>query len=227
MRRRGFTLIELTIALAIFAMVTATAVAGMNSLTHAHLRSTAVKIAGAVKMSYDRAVMERRTQRLVLDMDKNTVLLEFTESPFALARERAKGSKGVTPDDPASADASRDRSSKKKSDSPLGGFDLEAGEGAKFVPDDDSDLGRPFALPSGIRLTRVWTGSAEEAFTSGQAYLNFFSGGYTEPAIIELSDENDEVVTLKVLPLTGRVRSYDKKLETPKGLDLDREAGEE
>ena len=61
--RRGFTLIELTIALAIAAMMVGVTMISVQSLTHADLKNTSLELAGAVKYNYDRAIMEKRIQR--------------------------------------------------------------------------------------------------------------------------------------------------------------------
>ena len=56
-----------------------------------------------------------------------------------------------------------------------------------------------------------------------QGRLHFFRGGWTEPAQIEITD-GDEVISLKVFPLTGRVRTYDEPL---KALELEDQEGRE
>jgi hypothetical protein len=57
--------------------------------------------------------------------------------------------------------------------------------------------------------------------------MHFFSGGWTEAVQIELverdcdervrpqDDRDTSYVTLRVLPLTGRVRTYHRQLERP------------
>ena len=47
------------------------------------------------------------------------------------------------------------------------------------------------------------------------AHLHFFPQGWTEPALIELADDDGDVFTLEVQPLTGRVKVYDRTLEDP------------
>jgi len=233
-RTKGFTLIELTIALAIAALVTSAALTGVNALTGANIRSAAVDLSGAIKSSYDRAVMLKRTQRVVMDIDQGLWWFEFNEDRFALSSARAEGRKGDTikkeddsifDDDDSIFDDETDPEVKKA----MAGAKL-----ANFTPDDELSGDRQ-PLPSGVCFSRIWTEHQEEAFTEGVAYLHFFPGGWTEPARIELvdndckqkddptTDREGTYKTLRVFPLTGRVRTYDRKLELP---DI-RERGEE
>jgi hypothetical protein len=190
----------------------------VQSLTHAELKNSAIELAGAIKYSYDRAIMEKRIQRIAMDLDRQLWWLEYTEDPYALGKERLRGDTGAKlnaegkvedEDDDSFFDQDADEEVKKA---------LEGGKAAGFLPE-----GEPRPLPGEVRFTKIHTGHQEEAFTSGVAYLHFFRGGWTEPAQIELTD-GDEVISLKVFPLTGRVRTYDEPL---KELELEDQEGRE
>ncbi|MCA9549365.1 MAG: type II secretion system protein [Myxococcales bacterium] len=216
--RRGFTLIELTIALAIAAMMVGVTMISVQSLTHADLKNTSLELAGAVKYNYDRAIMEKRIQRIAMDLDRQLWWIEYTEDPYGLDKERLRGDTGakldadgkvVKEDDDSFWDDDADEEVKRA---------LEGGKAASFVPE-----GEPHTLPGDVRFAKIQTGHQEEPFTSGVAYLHFFRGGWTEPAQIEITD-GDEVISLKVFPLTGRVRTYDEPL---KALELEDQEGRE
>jgi prepilin-type N-terminal cleavage/methylation domain-containing protein len=216
--RRGLTLIELMIGLAIAAMVAAISVGAVNSITDANLRSAAVELTGAVKYSYDRAIMQNRIQRLAMDIDSGTWWLEYTEDVFRLTEERTEGSSGVQRDDDGNLDLQerreelwRDLNIDERTDREVRKA-LEGGLASNFQL-DDGEARRE--LPGGVRFSRVWTGHQEEPFEEGVAFLHFFKGGWTEPARIELEDEDGDVITLKVAPLTGRIRTYHRKMEAP------------
>jgi general secretion pathway protein H len=217
---RGFTLIELTIALAIVALLAAASVMTVSSVTDANLRSAGVALSGAIKQSYDRAAMLQRSQRIVLDLDKQVWWIEFTESPFAIAKEKLSGEEGE------SAEAMKERlEAAEKKKGRLSEFDddgkeeiramIEGGNARFFVPDEELDAGKPQVLPGGISFARVWTGHQEKPFVAGMAHLHFFPQGWTEPALIELEDDDGDVFSLEVQPLTGRVRVHDRRLEDP------------
>ena len=211
--QRGLTLIEVTIGLAIAAMLVAVGITSVNALTDAHLRSASVEITGAVKYSFDRAIMEKRIQRIAFDIDRNAWWLEFTDDAYSLNTELARGEKGARPDEEEDGDDDDDFFFDSDTDSEVRKA-LEGGKAAAFQPD-----GKPRPLVGDVRFEYVWTGHQEQPFTSGVAYLHFFRGGWTEPAQIVLTD-GDDYVTLKVSPLTGRIRTYHKKLEDPRGEDF-------
>lgn len=207
----------------------------VNAITDASLHSTAVELTGAIKFSYDRAVMLRRSERLAIDLDQGTWWMEANESPFALSRERVGGTRGESSTETKARedkDLGRDRDED--------GLPSEAGLARGFVAEED-ELGEPRAIPKGLSVSRVWTAHQEEPFRSGTAYVHFMKGGWAEPALIELVDcewsredqkcadgEVPSVVTLDVQPLTGRVRSHPERIDPPKAEDPDgREEGDE
>lgn len=219
-RVRGFTLIELTIALGIVGLLAAASIMTVNSVTDANLRSTSVALSGAIKQSYDRAGMLQRSQRIVFDMDKAVWWVEFTESPFAVARERLRGEEGESSDE--LREKLQDQAAAR---SRLSAFDedgkeemrrrIEGGLSQFFVPDEELEAGKPQLLPGGVRFSRIWTGHQEKPFVAGMAHLHFFPQGWTEPALIELEDEDGDVLSLEVQPLTGRVKVKDRRFEDP------------
>ena len=213
--QRGLTLIEVTIGLAIAAMVMAVGVTSLNAITDANLRSAAIEITGAIKYSYDRAIMEKRIQRIGFDLDRQVWWLEFTTDPYGLNTELSRGEEGEKSDDGDDDDDDFDFDDDTDVEVRKA---LEGGKAAAFVPDSDS--GKPRALQGEVEFESVWTGHQEESFKSGIAYLHFFRGGWTEPAQIVLTD-GDDYMTLKVSPLTGRVRMYKEKLDDERGEQFD------
>src|SRR5687768_8886219 len=93
--RRGLTLIEITVALAIAALIVSLGLVSLNALTDADLKSSAVELTGAIKFSYDRSIMEKRTQRMGFDMSKGLWWIDYTDDEYALDRERMRGKSGA------------------------------------------------------------------------------------------------------------------------------------
>jgi len=196
-------------------------VIAINSLTDASLRSSAVELTGAIKYSYDRAIMQNRIQRLAMNIDEGEWWLEFTTDPFAISEQRIEGEVGARVDEDGKL---------QRSDDDFDDFDfdrdtdpevrraLEGGRAAGFTREEDSEVRK---LPRGIQFSRIWTGHQEEPFTKGVAFLHFFTSGWTEPAYIELMDGDEDVVVLKVEPLTGRVRTKHEPFEAPDVEDYD------
>ena len=89
-KRAGLTLIEITVALAIAALIVGVGLVSLNALTDADLKSGAVELTGAIKFSYDRAIMEKRTQRMGFDMSKGLWWIAFTDDPYGLDAAHAR-----------------------------------------------------------------------------------------------------------------------------------------
>ena len=218
--RVGLTLIEITIGLAIAALVMGMSVVAINSLTDAALRSSAVELTGAIKYSFDRAIMQNRVQRLAMDLDEGSWWIEFTPDPFAISEQREEGESGAKRDEDGKIiradddDFALDLGIDRDTDVEVRRA-LEGGRAASFLPEEGQ---QPRKLPRGVRFSRVWTGHQEDAFTEGIAFLHFFKSGWSEPAFIELKDGEDDVVVLRVAPLTGRVQTSHEPFEVP---DLD------
>lgn len=211
------TLIELTIALAVAGLLMSMSVVAISALSDADLRSSAVQLTGSIKFSYDRAIMQNRIQRIGMNIDEGTWWLEYTQDPFALREERDEGTMGATIDEDGKLvyvgeEEIRSRLRFDRDTDPQVKMALEGGLGAAFTREEDMQERR---LPGSVRFARVWTGHQEEPIDEGIAFLHFFDGGWTEPAMIELRDEDDDIVTLRVAPLTGRVRTYPHALDAP------------
>lgn len=211
--QRGLTLIELTITVTIVALAAGMAVVSIQSLSHSQLRSSAVAIAGAIKESYDRAIMEKRMQRIAFNLDDHVWWVEYTEDPYALNVERL--AKADRPNDLDDEELFLDDDTPEEIRAALKGS-----QAASFSP--DPSFGAKMPLPGDVHFGRAWTGIREEPFEKGTIYLHFFRGGFTEPLQLELFDgrrdsppESREWVTIKVRPLTGRVRTYPRRLEEP------------
>ncbi|MBI1821533.1 MAG: prepilin-type N-terminal cleavage/methylation domain-containing protein [Nitrospirae bacterium] len=86
-------------------------------------------------------------------------------------------------------------------------------ENGEFVPYQTESLGK-VQLPSQIRLKDMVT-LRQGKVTDGTAYLFFYPLGRVEKAILHF-EENGRLLTLKVMPLSGKVKLYDGYLEEQK-----------
>ena len=81
----GFTLMEVMVVLVIISLVTVLSVVGLRSFAKTDLRSTASRMAGAVRFLFDRASTTGKVHRLVLDFDDGKYWAEVTDDPFIFA----------------------------------------------------------------------------------------------------------------------------------------------
>jgi general secretion pathway protein H len=204
--RRGMTLIEIIVVLAIVSLVMGVAVAGSMQLPSARLRRSATMIVSAVKVAYTRATATSRDLRLVMDLDHQAIWLEETDVPMLVqskATSPASGAEAVTASERAATQEAEQIMKgppiPKPSFHPIKTFgfgDVEEGKGGK-------------PLQSGIRFRQVQTAHDDTPRTSERAYIYFWPGGLTERASIQIrigeSEEDSRTLTLLVNPLTGKV----------------------
>jgi len=65
-----------------------------------------------------------------------------------------------------------------------------------------------------VRFADVWVQHQPERYTTGKAFLYFWSSGLTEEASIHVS-QGDDVYSLLVSPLTARVRIVADRVDAP------------
>lgn len=228
--QRGLTLIEISIAIIIVAMLFSAAVMGIGSLTGAKAKGAAGELAGTIRSLYDSAALRGKTCRLVFEIpeakeEKPTRYhAECAESGVTTARDR----------DNALRDENRERDQSRRSSRGGRGdqrsFVASGGETPSTQDLMDSEKVRvenasrfssftseeipARELPGDVRVS-IWTRQQRTAVDSGVAYLYFFPQGYTEKAYVYLS-QGDNVWTLDVSPLTGKVNIVDEALEVPR-----------
>lgn len=211
MRARGLTLIEISIALAIAALLVAVSVPAISSVTRAQLRQRSGQLAGGLRALYGESAIGGRSCRLILDLDKAEYQAECARGAVRLAAAGAEG--------PAGDAQAREReqellSRARRTGETLSDEDrerLELLRRSAFAP---SPAVPRTALGGQVRFRKVWVGHQPAPRTSGTAWLYFWPSGQTEPASIELS-QGDDVVTLLVSPLTGRVRLVNGPAQAP------------
>ncbi|HYS10056.1 MAG TPA: type II secretion system protein [Myxococcales bacterium] len=208
MRRRGesgMTLIEIGVALAVAGLMLAVAIPAMSAVTRAQLRQRTGQLAGAIRSLYGSAAIGGHTCRLAFDLDANAYWSECAKNSVRLAREGERSQNGARIPDreesletrPGMTDEDREK--------------LELAQKSAFKPSNDvpkTELG------GSVRFTDVWVQHQPERYSTGKAYLYFWSSGLTEDASIHLA-QGDDVFSLIVSPLTGRVRIVGDRQDAP------------
>jgi general secretion pathway protein H len=204
--RRGLTLIEIIVVIAIMALFVAVAIGGSMQLPSARLRRSTTMIASAIKVAYTRATATSRDLRLVMDLDQKKIWLEESDVPMLAQAKDKSATGGADPMNQLEQAAIAEGARIMKGPSipkprfhtiAVYGFgDVEAGKGGK-------------PLQRGITFRSVQTTHDDAPRTSGRAYVYFWPGGRTERASIQLrigdSGEESRTLTLLVSPLTGKV----------------------
>ena len=201
--RRGVTLVEVLIAVALVAVVSGMAMMGGSVADGARLKHSAVMIAGAVRIAYGHANATSKVVRLVFDMDERTVSIEEASGDLKVTRNDVTGG--------AAAATEAEKKATEEADAILKGPRTARPTFQKvktmgWDPDKDKS-GRE--LEKNILILQVETGHQDEAQKKGRAYLYFWPGGQTETASVQIAKgdlpTDNDTMTLLVHPLTGKV----------------------
>lgn len=216
----GLTLIELSITLLIVGLLFAAVVPSIEGVTGVRARQSASRMTGVIRYMYNESALSGRSCRMVFDLDAKSYWAECAQGNYTLESERENARDGAKDEDPAEKEK-LDRELETSSSSGFSVDDADAMKAEKerilkradFSDFTDDTVGKQ-ELPKGVDL-QVWVDHQREKYSKGQAYLYFFPQGYTERAQIYVSS-GDTIYTLKVAPLTGKVKVVPDELELPK-----------
>lgn len=207
----GFTFVELIIVLAIIAGVV---VFGLNILggsSTKNLKSTGMQLFKIINYVYNEASLTGSYYRIVFDLDKQRYFVEYSSTPFYVIREEDEVEQiRIKNEEKFSGNEDEDEEEEVES--------LAAAVG-DFSESDD-DLLEIFELPENIKFADIQIFHQAERASSGRVYLYFFPKGYTEFAVIHLSDMDEEdFLSLVVNPLTAAVDIFDELVEYDEALE--------
>jgi general secretion pathway protein H len=217
--RRGVTLIETLITVAIIALVSGMAVLGVGATARARLKRAATQIAGSVRIAYAHSISTSKSVRLAFDFETGKTTLEESPQRHLIVRDPSGGASPAT-----ELEAQAQAANQAIQGPHLAKSEFSAGKAFGF-PDEGREL------PSGIGFWSVQTSHQDTPTGEGRGYLYFFPNGQTETAAIQIrisnSDEGEDsnYVTVLVAPLTGRTEVRRGRVDMPQPRD-DREASE-
>ena len=217
------TLIEIMIVLSIVGMAMGAVALSYRAIAKATARSSASKLAAAIRYLYDQSIVTGAYYRLSVDLGTEDQPLssykaERSDERFFLRRDKENApGRGKAFD----ADAERkqqDEDDKRIKDSTQGlAAQLQpppTPKRARFETFKDAML--PTVEMRGVYIRDIYTPRQNEPYIEGKAYLYYFPDGHTEHAVIHvvagkrprvddpLPDDTD-IYTLVLHPLTGRL----------------------
>ena len=210
--RRGFTLIELIVVIAIGSILIGSVTVAIGNIRTADLKSATGMMAGAMRYMYNLAVINNRPYRLVVDMDESVFWGEELQTDDPCSRFLPEG-------DPLADESDRKKEAEEsgKDDEDQGPRGLMSSSGPGYQVAKDNLLSRR-DLPRGILVTGVMTSNHEGPREEGKVAIHFFPGGYAERAYVWLGQEGDPdeepetSVTLVLDSLMGRVTRHGEAL---------------
>lgn len=195
---RGVTLVEVLVVLFILVLILGGMLYGVGAIHRSRLKSSASRVAAAMRAGYARAASTGKRLRLVIDFDTNTLWLEESSSPMLIDTKDILGTGGADPatevEKAALAEANRINAGVQIS---RPGFSRIA----KAIGEDTSKL------QPGIVFYAVDAAHEAKPQTKGHAYVYFF-GSEAERASVQLkiatSDDEKDIFSVVIAPLTGK-----------------------
>jgi general secretion pathway protein H len=187
MNKRGFTLIEVMVTIAIMAALIAVGAPKMFN-KEGNIKTVARNVTVMVKEVRNHARLFNATYRLVIRMEDGNnaywvergngpVLVDPVKLKHDLENPKEKSEEGAPP--PAfQIDKTMTKTEKK--------------------------------LPPNLKFAQVETINMPEPITSGLAYIHFFPEGMMEASTIQISDNKNGTWTLVFNPLTGQADIIEK-----------------
>jgi general secretion pathway protein H len=229
-RRRGFTLLELVIVIAIIGLLLGVAVVAVGSINGTKAKEASAELAGTIRLLYDSAALTGRTCRLVFELPaakdeegKVKYHAECAKGALTAARNRDEELKDLEKkrqEDARHPKRQEDtRYRMMASDSAPTLQELQVRE-KKRVEDQAkydtfaTDEIKEKVLPGAVRMT-IWTKHQRDPIKAGTAFIYFFPQGFTERSQIVVK-QGANAWTLVTSPLTGKVVINNEELETPK-----------
>lgn len=207
-RQTGLTLIEVGVALCVAGLMLAVAIPALSAVTRAQLRQKTGQLAGGLRALYGAAAIAGHTCRLVFDLDDGAYWSECSKSNVRISREGERSQNGARV---ATREEELLQETKTEGLSEEERARLELLQKSAFAPSPDiprTELGKS------VRFTDVWVQHQPERYSSGKAFLYFWSSGLTEEASIHLA-QGDDVFSLLVSPLTGKVKVVGERVDAP------------
>lgn len=191
--QRGFTLIELIIVIAVFAMVMGLAINTFSQISSTQIRVDSNRVAQALRYSFEYAVTHGKYVRLVISMDSNSINVESTDDPIFLSMEKREI--GVDPQELTEEQQEEIEKAKEEGRPP-----------PKMIRFSKDEVVPEVQLDKNVIIKGVFTANQTDIFTSGKAYIHYFPNGFAEPALVYIGGKDSELMyTLTLSPLTGKV----------------------
>ncbi len=225
----GMTLVEIMVAVAIVAIVTAGAVVTFGSMGRVKLRGAAYMVAAGIQRGFSWSATHGEPARLVIDLDEDTLTIEHGEGRLLIDRTKKDGLE----------DEDEDEGEEKQEGGPYDGskggsasgaagaeFDLgvetlseqirmgfHEGEVPRYKPPSFEPITDKrwdgMSLEDGIEFVAVYSLLYAEPQQDGKAYIYFYPDGMGDHAVIQLSSKSGQIYSVEVLSLVGKARIHD------------------
>jgi general secretion pathway protein H len=204
------TLIEIIVVVVIIALGASGLTFSVSVLTRSELKTAAGRLVSAARYAYGRAVSNGDTVRISFDIPGNKFSVEEAHGRVQLARKNEIDTPGAKDDSEGERAGAVDAwaAARAKLETPL-----EPTLGASpFHPIGDKGAAasrfKDVFLGKRIQIVKLTVPHEPAPRDEGKGAVYFFPGGYSEHAVIQLSDGQEGVYSIEIHPLTGRAKVY-------------------
>lgn len=208
----GITLIEFAVAIAIMAFVLGVAIVSLNTVTSSNMRSASTQVSSAIRYLYNLSALTSRYCRFGVRLQENRYTAECSDTPFYLKKNKL--------DVVANEVKSDDEVEEEKVSLPSGQSGLFAELSQQLMKEQTANFTtlrsrflRSTVLPGNVYFDSMIVSHLNGRVFKGSEYIYFFPGGQTENAFIYLSDEKQNIYTVRVYALSGKVEVYNSFIE--------------
>lgn len=184
----GFTLIEILVTISIIAFMSILVLGNFSSIFRVNLNTFTRELSSAYRECYEESILKRRVYRIGYNLDTDPQEYWVEEGPpkitISLPNKR----------DEFFADKKKEENEGEKSQ-----FQL-----AKKITK------KKRKLPNGVKIIDIINTQSTMPIIGGTTYTHFFPHGFAEKTIIHLKDNSEHNISLVVMPLTGKVRIYER-----------------
>jgi general secretion pathway protein H len=194
--KRGFTLIEILVALAIASLMIGIGLPSIKRVFRTNIKSAAARVSSVIRFAYDSAIIKHKLHRIVFDFEKKTYWVEIS-----------------TKDNLIDSDIKEDQDLEVESISDKDKNEAKAK--SKNFSAYPGEPGKPYKLPGGIIFEDVENLTTQKKITSEKAYLYFFPHGLTEALIIRLNGGASKTgyYSIKVNPINAKTKIEGRYVE--------------
>lgn len=233
--RRGLTLIEILVSLAIMAIIAAISIPTLDGLLALKQRSAAKELAQTYTWLLDEAALRNVAFRVVYNLDKSTWLIEAGDpSTLVFSNPEAREDHDEQLED--------DMAKYTKREIEEGAAEDAEEKSGRFTGLGNVAFKAAQTLPDGTRFAYVYTpqyeeggltptkdGPPDEEEDERIAYTYVFPDGTAEHTVIRIVDEDDESDgwTIEVLPISGDIRLTPDMIDPSESMDWIPEDGPE
>jgi len=188
--KRGYTLIELLLVIALVSIITTLALPTVSSYFKISLNSATRELASIIKESYNSTVVSGKVHRIAYDLKKHQYWVEIGPESVLLDTSESKEKE------------ERRKKFRKDDEKPKQVFALQ-----KMI------TSKKMNLPRGVEFVDIYTEQSEDPIKDGIVYTHIFPHGVTEQALIHLKDTDDHMISLVISPLLGTTKLIERKIE--------------